>query len=83
MKKLTKLIQKCVKMEEFNEKKTTSYKGKHRKPVFPIRKIGKKHFLIKFEMFSYSIFGKNAKIIKKIHRNCKKIDGKRLVLFKT
>ena len=51
-------------MEEFNEKKNYWQKGKHRKLVFPIRKIGKKHFLIKFEMFSYSIFGKNAKIIK-------------------
>ena len=47
------------------KKKTTGYKGKHRKPVFPIRKIGQNHFLIKFEMFLYSIFGKNAKIIQK------------------
>ena len=64
-------------MEEFNEKNYWQ-KVKHRKLVFPIRKIGKKHFLIKFEMFSYSIFGKNAKIIKKYTEIVKKLMEKGL-----
>ena len=52
-------------MEEFDGK-TFSYNGKQIKLIFPNRENGENHFLIKFEMFSYSIFGKNAKIIKKI-----------------
>ena len=44
--------------------KTTGRKA-NKKLVFPIRKIGEKNFLIKIEMFLYSIFGKNAKIIQK------------------
>ena len=44
MRKLTKLIQKCVKMEEFNEKKTTGRKVNIENLFFLLEKLGKNIF---------------------------------------
>ena len=44
MRNLTKLIQKCVKMEEFNEKKTTGRKANIENLFFLLEKLGKNIF---------------------------------------
>lgn len=44
MRKLTKLIQKCVKMEEFNEKKTTGRKANIENLFFLLEKLDRNIF---------------------------------------